>query len=183
MTQEKGPQDITGIGQAATGLQEPPPNRTAPITIMGQYVRDISFENPNAPETLYARSEKPQVDISFQMGVQKIRNDNNLDMFEVNLGVTATARNENNICYIAEVEYAVLVALAGIPEDQQHPTLLIKVPELSFPFVRQIIANLTQQGGYMPLMLAPVDFHAMYRERFANRTATATPEQNKAATA
>ncbi|MBU0801046.1 MAG: protein-export chaperone SecB [Alphaproteobacteria bacterium] len=179
---EKGPKDITGAGQAAPeGVSDANAaqlNRGMPITIMGQYVRDISFENPNAPETLYAKNAKPILDINFSMGVQKIQNQNKLDMFEVNLGVTATARFENTVCYIAEIEYAVLVALNGVAEERQHPTLLIKIPEFAFPFVRQILANLTQQGGYMPLLLAPVDFRAMYIDRFGEK---GVPAQKEAA--
>lgn len=159
--------------------QSPAPQQPGqPLTIMGQYVRDISFENPNAPETLYAQGVRPAVDVNFSMGVQKVRNENGLDVFEVILGVTATAKYEETVCYIAEVEYATLVALQGIPEEHQHPTLLIRVPELAFPFVRQIVADLTQQGGYMPLMLAPVDFRAMYIDRFGTRTGQAQAAEN-----
>lgn len=177
---EKGPKDITGTGHASeSGLNDDNAaqlQRGLPVTIMGQYVRDISFENPHAPESLFLRNAKPVMDINFSMGAQKIENDNKLDMFEVNLGVTATARVEGKVCYIAEIEYAVLVALNGVPEERQHPTLLIKIPEFAFPFVRQILANLTQQGGYAPLLLAPVDFRAMYIDRFGEKNVPAPKE-------
>jgi preprotein translocase subunit SecB len=172
----KGPQDMTAPGQAQNpdGIADENAAQLArgvPITILGQYVKDISFENPGAPEVLFLRDGQPAMDISFSMGVKGIENDTGKELFEVTLGVTATARRAEKIAYIAEIEYAVLVALNNVAKERQHPTLLIKIPEFAFPFVRQILANLTQQGGFMPLLLAPVDFRGMYIERFGEGSA------------
>jgi preprotein translocase subunit SecB len=172
---KKDSKDIDGAQGAATGpggisadgaakLQ-----RGLPVTIHGQYVKDISFENPNAPESLWADLGQPAMDINFSMGAKRIEMESGKVMFEVTLGVTATAKRGDMVGYIAEVEYAVLASLNGVPESHQHPTLLIKIPEFAFPFVRQIIADITQQGGYMPLLLAPVDFRAMYIDRFGDK--------------
>jgi preprotein translocase subunit SecB len=156
----------------------------APITIMGQYVRDISFENPNAPDTLFNTQIAPQVEVNFGMGSHKIENDNNLNMFEVNLTVNATAKMDKTVAYICEVQYAVLVALNNIPEEFQTQTLMTRIPDLAFPFVRQIISDLTQNGGYSPLLLNPVDFNALYLQRAAQNqqpnTITAKKEAAKA---
>ena len=167
----KNPADFTAPGatQAPGGIDDANAAQLArgvPITILGQYVKDLSFENPGAPEALWSKDGQPGIDISFSMGAKAIENDSGKRLFEVTLGVNATARRADKIAYIAEIEYAVLVALNNVAEDRQHPTLLIKIPEFAFPFVRQILANVTQQGGFMPLLLAPVDFRSMYIERF-----------------
>lgn len=177
----KDPKDITGAqGSAATdGISangSAKLQRGLPVTIHGQYVKDISFENPNAPEALWADLGEPTMDINFSMGAKRMEMESGKVMFEVSLGVTATAKRGDMVGYIAEVEYGVLVSLHGIAEERQHPTLLIKIPEFAFPFVRQILANLTQQGGYMPLLLAPVDFRAMYIDRFSDKDLTAQKE-------
>lgn len=165
-------------GQGTDDMNAVQTARGAPVTILAQYVKDQSFENPNAPEALMAREGAPNIDISFSMGVKGIENDTGRPLYEVTLGVTATARRAEKIAYIAEIEYCVLVALNGVAEDRQHPTLLIKIPELAFPFVRQIMADMTHRGGFIPLLLAPVDFRAMYIERFGENAMAAQQAAN-----
>ena len=173
MAKDQNTPDLTGAGSAQTeGLNDPaktPQRAGMPVTIVGQYIRDVSFENPHAPEMLWQQQGQPALEVGFQMGAHRIENKNQNDMFEVTLTMTAKARFDNVIAYIVEIEYAVLVVLNDVPKDKQHPMLLIKVPELAFPFVREIAANLTMQGGYYPLLLAPVDFRAMYMERFGRK--------------
>ena len=166
-TKSKEPQDAAA-GDASPLADENAAQlaRGVPISILSQYVKDISFENPNAPDTLMMRGTAPAMEVNFSMGAKKIENESGRDLFEVTLTVTATARRGDLVAYIAEIEYGVLVALNNVAEDRQHATLLIKIPEFAFPFVRQLLATLTQQGGYMPILLAPVDFRAMYIDRF-----------------
>lgn len=135
------------------------------MQILAQYVRDISFENPQAPQSLRADSNIPKTDISFGLDTRKIEDKNIEDLFEVVLKVTATAKREDKTVFVCEVEYATLVSVANIPDDKKHPMLFIEVPRLSFPFVRRLIADLTQEGGFPPLLLNPVDFTALYMQR------------------
>jgi preprotein translocase subunit SecB len=151
--------------EAAAGekLQAP----EMPINIMAQYIRDLSFENPNAPESLRG-GETPQMDINIGMDARKLPDDAPVNLYEVVLNLRAIAIRENTPVFIAELQYAALVTLNGIPEDTHHPVLLIEIPRLIFPYARQILSDLTMHGGYPPLMLNPVDFQALYVERFKN---------------
>ncbi len=139
-----------------------------PLNIHAQYIRDLSFENPNAPESLKSAGQAPEMDLNIGMDARKIPDDKDPNLFEVILSVSATAkRNDKETLFIAELQYGVTVSIAPqISEENHHPLLLIEVPRLAFPFVRQIISDATIQGGFPPLMLNPVDFHALYMQRF-----------------
>lgn len=149
------------------------PTQRLPLVIHAQYIKDLSFENPNAPVSLRpAKDGKPTMDISFSMDAQKTDalGPGAENPYEVTLGVRATAKKDGAIAFIVEVEYGLVVTLEGVSEERAHPLLLIEMPRYLFPFVRQVIANVTQQGGYAPLLLAPVDFRSFYRQRFGADT-------------
>jgi len=137
-----------------------------PLNIHAQYVRDISFENPRAPQALRGGQSNPKTKVNFGMDARKLEGD--LDgMYEVIISVTAEGHRDGDTVFIAEVQYGVTVSVAkDVPEEQVHPLLLIEIPRLSFPFVRQILSELTVQGGYPPLLLNPVNFHQLYMDRF-----------------
>lgn len=137
-----------------------------PVTIMAQYVKDLSFENPNAPDSLRNGTERPVMDANFAMDARRVDWEGRNYIYEVVLGLKTAARKGEKTAFMCEIQYGILVDLSQIPEDQHHPMLLIEMPRFAFPFVRQIVANLTQQAGYMPLLLAPADFKAFYMQRF-----------------
>ncbi len=137
-----------------------------PVTILAQYIKDLSFENPNAPETLRTGSDRPVMDANFSMDARKVEWEGRDHIYESVLGLQTAARKGDKTAFMCEIQYGVLVDLSQVPEDQHHPMLLIEMPRFAFPFVRQIVANLTQQAGYMPLLLAPADFRAFYLQRF-----------------
>lgn len=139
------------------------PQTSLPVYIRKQYVKDISFENPNAPQILQS-AEPPEMGVRFNMGSTLLDPEKNI--YEVTLGITAQARRGDKTAFIAEIEYGMEVMLENVPEEKIHPLLYIEIPRQAFPFVRQIIANLTQMGGYPPLLMRPVDFHALYIEKF-----------------
>jgi preprotein translocase subunit SecB len=134
-----------------------------PINILAQYVRDLSFENPSAPTAL--RGGAPQMDINIGMDARKMPGDDE-NLYEVVLNLQASAKREGQVMFLVELQYAALVALKGVPVDTHHPVLLIEIPRLLFPYARQIVSDLSIQGGYPPLMLNPVDFQGLYMERF-----------------
>ena len=138
----------------------------SPINILAQYVRDISFENPNAPESLRAGVANPEMDINIGMDARKLPDEKIEHLYEVVINFRAVATREQNPVFLLEMQYGITVVLNGIPEDSIHPVLLIEVPRLAFPYVRQIVSDLTIQGGYPPLTLNPVDFQALYMDRF-----------------
>lgn len=150
-----------------SNTEEQIPAQDMPVTIHAQYVRDLSFENPNAPDALRAGEKPPEMDINIGMDARKIEDAEIKDLYEVVLNVRAAATRDNDPVFIAELQYGVTASIgADVPEDNHHPLLLIEMPRLAFPFVRQIMADVTVQGGFPPLLLNPVDFHALYMQRF-----------------
>ena len=184
--EEKQPTASAGRAEGgdAAAQEAMRPAQRLPVVIHAQYMKDLSFENPNAPRTLRPAKEiKPTMEINFSMDAQKtdsmapeIEN-----AYEISLGVRATAKKDGMIAFIVEVEYGLIVSLEGVPEDKVHPMLLIEMPRYIFPFVRQMIADVTQQGGYVPLMLAPVDFRAFYMQRFGGAAPAETGAAESAA--
>lgn len=139
-----------------------------PVTIHAQYVRDISFENPLAPQALRADSTPPEMDVNIGMDARKLEEGGVKNLYEVVLSVRAEAKRGSEQVFIAEIQYGVTVQVGdSVPEDNHHPLLLIEIPKLAFPYVRKILSDLTTDGGYPPLLLNPVDFSALYMQRFA----------------
>lgn len=140
-----------------------------PVQILAQYVRDISFENPKAPNALRQGQARPKTRVDFGMDARKLTDTGLENMYEVILTVRAEAHRDGETIFITEVQYGTTVSVEGVPEEQRHPLLMIEVPRLAFPFVRQIICDLSVQGGYAPLLLAPVNFHGLYLQRFGKQ--------------
>lgn len=139
----------------------------APVSILAQYVRDISFENSNAPDSLRGGQAAPEMEINIGMDARKLEDKQLGNLYEVVLSARAEAKRGTSSVFIAEVIYGVVVTInEQIPEDNHHPILLIEIPRMAFPYVRQILTDLTMQGGYPPLILNPVDFQALYMQRF-----------------
>lgn len=145
----------------------------SPLHVHKQYLKDMSFENPNAPDILFNIQQRPVMDMNVGIDVQKLEHEEHENYFEVSLKLTASAAQGNTAMFIADVVYAAAVSIQGIDEKHHHPLLFIEVPQLIFPFARLILANATNAGAYMPLQLSPVDFKAMYLKRFANQEKTA----------
>lgn len=145
---------------AAPKDQGPAP--TAPgFRIMAQYVRDLSFENPRAPESLRVEG-KPNIEMNVEMGAQG-RGDG---LFEIDLRIGVKAANEGQAVFHVELVYGGLFQLFNVSEKEIEPMLLIECPRYLFPFARQIIATATADGGfYPPFMVDPIDFAAIYASR------------------
>jgi len=142
-----------------------------PLNIHAQYVRDISFENPKAPGAIRAGHATPKTRVNFGMNARKLEGDLK-DMYEVILTVNAEGHRDGNTVFIAEIQYGVTVSVnESVPKEQIHPLLLIEIPRLAFPFVRQILSDLSINGGYPPLILQPVNFHKLYVDQFKDQLA------------
>ena len=138
-----------------------------PVNILTQYVRDVSFENPNAPESLRGGLPTPELDVNIGMDARKLPDTEIKNLYEVVLNARAEAKRGDKIVFIAEVQYGVVVSIGeAVPVENHHPLLLIEIPRIAFPFVRQTLSDLTAQGGYPPLLLGLVDFHTLYMQRF-----------------
>lgn len=150
-----------------------------PITIHAQYLRDLSFENPNAPGALRSDGSAPQMDIKIGIEARKMPDiDGAIGLHEVVLSLRAEAKrakgehggDDVTQMFIAEMQYGIAASIpeGAVPDDQVHPFLYIEIPRMAFPFARQILADVTVRGGYPPLLLQPVDFRALYAQRFGD---------------
>jgi preprotein translocase subunit SecB len=136
-----------------------------PVQIMAQYIRDISFENPLAPDSLKFSKGQPDMDVNIGLDARKLEDKESL--YEVVLSVRAEAIRGDEPLFICEIHYGMTVRIGdGVPEDRHHPLLFIEIPRQAFPYVRQIVSTLVSDGGFPPLFLAPVDFHQLYLQRF-----------------
>lgn len=163
---------------SAEGTREMPQGGNLPIAIHAQYVKDLSFENPNTPESLRNGKSMPVMDVNIGMDARKIADEKMPFLYEVVLNVRAEAKRDDKVVFIAELQYGVSVSLNDMPEDTHHPVLLIEIPRLAFPYARQILSDMTVQGGYPPLLLNPVDFQALYMDRFKDEIQKARAAQN-----
>jgi preprotein translocase subunit SecB len=136
------------------------------VGVIAQYVKDLSFENPNAP-AVYQWQGQPQMDVQFNIGSQPV----GPDLHEVVLKIDIAAKASEGTAFQMELVYGGLFALRNIPEDQLQAFLLAEAPRLLFPFARRIISDATVDGGFPPLMLDPIDFAGLYMQRAAQQQA------------
>ena len=143
------------------GPNPPPQQATSPLTIHGQYIKDLSFENPRAPQSLIEQKQ-PQLSLNVNVTTRQF----DAKTFEVTLAVEANALTpEKEPLFMLELVYAGTVSIGEVPQEAYGPLLLIETPRLLFPFARAIVANATREAGFPPLNIAPVDFVALYRQQ------------------
>lgn len=143
------------------------------ITILGQYIKDLSFENPTPAQTIQKLSnEQPSMNINVNLNAQQVGE----DIYEVDLKVTATAQSNEETAFVAELLYSGLFGIKNLPENQLQPFLMVEAPRQIFPFARRILSDVTRDGGFPPLMLEPIDFAGLYQQQLAQANA-----QNEAA--
>jgi preprotein translocase subunit SecB len=133
------------------------------VRVLTQYIRDLSFENPLAPDSLRAGPTQPQIDLGVELNA-KGRPDG---FFDIELKLTARAMRENDAVFHIELVYGGLFQVVGVSEQDLEPVLMIECPRFLFPFARRIIADLTGEGGFPPFMLEPLDFAGIYASRRA----------------
>ena len=133
------------------------------LTILAQYTKDLSFENPGAPRSLQARDTAPAINISVNVNANPL---SEVD-FDVILTLEAKATDGDAIVFAAELVYGGVFRISGFPQEHMLPLLFIECPRLLFPFARQIIADVTRNGGFPPLMIDPIDFAQMFTQRMA----------------
>jgi preprotein translocase subunit SecB len=127
------------------------------VSILAQYVKDLSVENPSAPQ-VYSWQVQPQLDVQFNLNVQP-SGDN---VHEVSLKFDISARSDNGTHFVVDLTYAGLFSIQGVPQEALSPFLLIEAPRLLFPFARQVISDAVSSTGFPPLMLDPIDFASAY---------------------
>jgi preprotein translocase subunit SecB len=145
-----------GGGQApAAGTTSQPQ-----MNVLGQYIKDFSFENPSAPR---APTQQPAINIQVNISPQQLSNTD----FEVELKIEGKAQVQDAVIFAFDLAYAGLFRLQNVPQEHVAPILMVECARLLFPFAREIIANATLAGGFPPLLLDPIDFVALYQQRVA----------------
>lgn len=139
------------------------------VQVVGQYIKDLSFENPGVPNSLAAR---PQIELSVDLQARQLEREH----FEVELRLRVNAKAEDKALFLLELVYAGLFQLQNIPDEIRQQVLLIEAPHILFPFVRRIVADVVRDGGMPPLMIEPIDFAALYRAKAAQQQQQAQPQ-------
>ncbi len=165
MAEEEGV--LTNLDMGTGG--EPLPNGADTLPTAGiitQYVKDLSVENPSAPD-VFQWPEPPQIDVQFNIAAEPIGN----DVHEVTLKLTLTATSQRGTFYMVDLAYCGLVGMRYVPEEQAHAFLYAEAPRLLFPFARRVVADAVRDAGFPPLMVDPVDFNGIYAAQLASRRA------------
>jgi preprotein translocase subunit SecB len=165
MAEEEG---FTGVAEQTGEGNDGGPQ----VGMISQYVKDLSFENPNAP-AVYQWQAQPQIEVQFNIGTQQLGE----DVYEVALKIEVLARAEQNTAFAVDLLFAGLFAIQNLPQEQLQPFLLAEAPRLLFPFARRIVSDAIRDGGFPPLLLDPIDFGQLYMQRAAQVQAEATGSQ------
>ena len=131
------------------------------LNVLGQYVKDFSFENPNAPRSLAPSQEQPKLNVQINVGVNQV----SATDYEVTLKLDGKAEGANMVLFAFELTYSGIFRIQNIPQEHVQPMVMIECPRLLFPFAREMIATAVRNGGYAPFLLDPVDFVSLYQQR------------------
>jgi preprotein translocase subunit SecB len=142
---------------------QPQQSQQPQLSVLGQYVKDFSFENPNAPRSLAPTQAQPAINIAINMGVNQLAPTD----YEVTLSLEGKAESAGSVTFAFELSFAGMFRIQNVPAEHMQPLLLIECPRLLFPFAREIIATAVRNGGFSPLLLDPVDFVSLYQQRMA----------------
>jgi preprotein translocase subunit SecB len=150
---------MSGEGTPENGGNSFDPANPPRLQVVGQYVKDLSFENPGMPGSFGAN--RPQIDLNVDLQAKQMDQQH----FEVELKLRVSAESEGKPMFMLELIYAGVFLLQNVPEEMRQPALLIEAPHIIFPFARRIIADVVRDGGMPPLLVEPIDFAALYRSR------------------
>ncbi len=144
-----------------TNAPTPPAADKPAIFLRAQYIKDLSFENPRAPASIFSLRESPQMDVSINLAAQRLDD----KVFELAIHIAARAVSEKTTVFLCDVVYAGVIEVQSIADDMLEQTIFIQGAQLLFPFARRVIADLTRDGGFPPLQLDPMDFAGLYAQR------------------
>ena len=153
MAEEDG--NVTSENLSANGLDDGPQ-----VGMLSQYVKDLSIENPNAPDS-FNWEDQPQIDVQVNIQVNAVGE----EVHEVAMTLAVKAEGEKGVQFNVELEYATIFGIRNVPEEQAHPFLFGEAPRLIFPFARRVISDAIRDAGYPPLVLEPIDFNALYAQQ------------------
>lgn len=160
--------DSDNGGNARPNLEGPAAGGPS-VNVLAQYVKDLSFENPRAPNSLQPRQSAPPININVNVSARQIGQSE----IEVTLTIDARAGTEADLLFNVEIAYAGVFRIAGVPAEHTQAFVMIECPRLLFPFARQIVADAVRDGGFPPLMIDPIDFVALYQQNLGQNRAAA----------
>jgi preprotein translocase subunit SecB len=159
-----------GAAQATDGGAQA--NAAQPqLNVLAQYVKDLSFENPNAPRSLQQQQQAPQINIQINVNAKPMSGSE----YEVELKIEGRAEAASTLLFAFDLLYAGVFRIQNVPQDSLHAVIMIECPRLLFPFARELIATAVRNGGFPPLMIDPVDFVALYRQKLAEQQPQPVP--------
>jgi preprotein translocase subunit SecB len=164
-----GPNGGGGQDEAAAAAAQQQAPR---LSILTQYIKDLSFENPRAPYGAQLGQTRPEIQIQVDVRVAQLGEGQHEVVVDLNIDAKA---GENQV-FLVELAYGGLFQVANIPQESLQPVLLVECPRLLFPFARRIVADCTRDGGFPPLMIDPIDFLTLYRRRLQQQAAPATAQ-------
>ena len=133
------------------------------LNVLAQYVKDFSFENPNAPRSLTPSQQQPSINIQINVNAKPVAESD----YEIELKLEGKAETAGTTLFGFDLLYAGIFRLQNIEQENIHPVMMIECPRLLFPFAREIIATAVRNGGFPPLLIDPVDFVSLYRQRMS----------------
>lgn len=150
---------------APSGATDPiDPNNPPSLSVLAQYLKDLSFENPRAPQSFHGDGA-PKIDVNVDVQARNL----NTDQYEVELSLAARAKRDDDAVFVVEATYAGAFEIKNLPREQLEMVMLVECPRLLFPFMRQIVAEATRNGNFPPLMLEPIDFMGIYMSNAEKR--------------
>jgi preprotein translocase subunit SecB len=169
--------EMSNDGPNGSGGSAPMPDGTAPsLSVLVQYSKDFSFENPNAPQSLMQQQQQPQIGIQINVNPRQL----SATDYEVELKLEGKAEYGTNVLFAFDLNYAGVFRLMNIPQENLGPLLMIECPRLLFPYAREIVSNAISNGGFPPLMLNPIDFVGLYQQKMAEMQAASPQEPAQA---
>jgi preprotein translocase subunit SecB len=158
---------ITNGGAAENAAPEKLPQ----LNVLAQYIKDLSFENPNAPRSLQQQQQAPAINIQINVTAKPLAEAD----IEVELKLEGRAEVQGSVLFGFDLTFAGVFRIQNVPQDSMQAIIMIECPRLLFPFAREIIATATRNGGFPPLMIDPVDFVALYRQKMSQAQPSAPP--------
>ena len=155
MADEHADTPVTTQGGQPNGLDNGPA-----IGLISQYVKDFSFENPNAPQ-VYQWTSQPNVDVQFGISANGVADGVHESVIKIDISAT----HPEGPSFVIDLSYAGLFGVRNVPDDQVHAFMLAEAPRILFPFARRLVADAVRDGGFAPLLLDPIDFHGLYLQQ------------------
>lgn len=136
-------------------------NNAPAMALRAQYIKDVSFENPRAPQSVFGLDSAPKMEVSVNLGAQRLDE----HVFELVMQINARAVHEKSTIFLIDLAYAGILEIKNIPETALEQVVFVQGAFLLFPYARRVVSDLTRDGGFPPLQIDPVDFTALYMQQ------------------